>query len=482
MNKEINKYCTEVINKCGNLIDSFKIIKRLGNEEYLFWPLFFKAEDAFTDTEMDSCATSIGLLATIQNSNSNKAVIERSVRAILWMRNDDGSWPSMISNIKKEKQPRMEGVINDTVFAINALLEVGILNNSNSFIINKDPKTQKDIRGLSERYNLIMNSINWILKNKLDSGWDYKGIEFLKGKSHIEAAVLPTAKIIILLDNIIKELEPIASFLNVSNKTNELKDIKEQAINWLVSIQNNDNGFGRKRGYKSTLVHSAFVLRCILSFTKRDVYKKYIISTLSYIINNKYILKLDKIEIDDIFDFYEQIVIDADKNVYKRNIKHENFIHEAILDVLLEITKTDYFKKINIIKKTKIFKIIKYIIIDIKYKQNIGGRLDGAIISRRIHKDEQFPIYTTCLTMKVLKKVEDNFKTIELYMGNIFKQYLLSNIALFVVIQSVIVAGYVTKDKDSYVGVTITTIANIAINIIAGYHNYYNNMRGYNKE
>ena len=185
--------------------------RKVDGSELSFWPLFLSEGETShpLPPEIDTCATSFGIitlseLSIYKMSEETPNILQSLCRTLLWMRNDNGSWPSMVSTTNQPME--LEGVINDTVYALNALLKLGFLTHSPEIPLIVDPKTEKDLDNLNERINLIMESIEWLLNNKIKNGWNYTSTSYLLPTDieYIVPALLPTCNVIIILRDVIK--------------------------------------------------------------------------------------------------------------------------------------------------------------------------------------------------------------------------------------------------------------------------------------
>ena len=378
-----------------------------------FWPLFLsEGERAHLPPEIHTCATSFGIMALSELSidkmgEETPKILQSVCRTLMWMRNNDGSWPSMVSSTN---QPMiLEGVINDTVYALNALLKLGFLTHSPEISLTKDPTTGRDLHNLDERVYLIMESIEWLLNNKIKDGWDYTSIEYLR-RTDIEStvpALLPTCNVIIILHNVIKSLNDLK---NEHPLKIRLMNIFTDAINCLRTMQSSEGGFGRKRGDNPTIVHTAIAIKALLTDDSTES-KKAVVKDLKWILKNKKIFSIDKIEVQEVFDEYDQIMfIGENKDIRRRVILHESFLEGILLNSLTEVDEKGCTNKLSFIEKYHFIKIIKIVVNELLKKQIEIGKLPGAFKSRRSAHAEQYPIYAICFAALGLQSFKKTWK------------------------------------------------------------------------
>lgn len=414
-NKEIDiEKVDKALQQAHAVIKESVISMAVDGWELPFWPLFLSEGETShpLSSEIDTCATSFGIitlseLSMDKMSEETPNTFQSLCRTLLWMRNDNGSWPSMVSTTNQPME--LEGIINDTAYALNALLKLGFLTHSPEIPHIVDPKTEKDLDNLNERINLIMISIEWLLNNKIKNGWNYISTSYLL-PTDIEStvpALLPTCNVIIILHDVIKSLNDLK---NEHPLKTRLVNSCADAINWLRTLQSLDGGFGRKRGDNPTIVHTAIAIKALLTSDSTES-KKAIKKALKWILKNKESYSIDKIDVNDVFDEYDQIMF-IGEDVRRRVIPHENFLEGILLNSLIEADENSCTDKLNFIDKYHFRKIIEIVVDELLKKQIETGKLQGAFKSRRSVPAEQYPMYATCFAVSGLQSLKRNLKNI----------------------------------------------------------------------
>lgn len=367
-----------------------------------FWPLFLSEKGGYSPSDIDTCATSIGIMALLELTENDRLpqtsiILENACKTILFMRNKDGSWPSIIL-LSTKQPPKMEGVLNDTTYALESLIKLGFLNHSPEISIEMD---------LDTRIELIVESVKWLLDNKVENGWGYTGIEYLERIDVASPAILPTSNVIIILHTVITALETLKKspqFLS------QIKVAYKEAITWLRDIQSEEGGFGKKKGDKPTIVHTAIAINALLTADDDEETKKSILKGIKWIQKNTF--SIEKLEYEDIFDEYDQIIFIAEKALRRRVIKHENFLEGILLNVLIKADEKGYIDKLIFIERYRFRKIIKYLLNELFKRQSKSGILQGAFRSRRSAPAEKYPIYALYFATLGLKSLRRNLKSI----------------------------------------------------------------------
>jgi len=364
--------------------------------KYKYWPLFFCREsDDFVPCDVDTCGNSVGIVAFYKllinfDEKPNLELLKEPVKTLLWMRNNDGYWPSLIPYGQNNPQ-RMEGVINDTVFALNALVDLGFLNNTPDIQIEYDPKTNDSIKDISDRIKLILKGVDWLISNRIKSGWYYTGVEYFQDIDPISPALLPTAKVALLLNKVLSDLNNLKEKDN--NKIANLNRIKTEANKWISSIQNEDWGFGKKRGEKSSAVHTAIAVRALLCDVKtNNSNERAVLNGCKFLLKTN-IARSSENDIEKVFDEYSQIIINDKNRILKRNIVHENFLEGNLLVSLIECFENGIINNLSPVYKNKFRRAIKKISIALLDLQEKTDSYMGAFKSHRNVPRQNYPIY-----------------------------------------------------------------------------------------
>ncbi len=297
---------------------------KYGELDVAYCPLCFKepTEASICPYEIDSCATSlaISILTTRKDSLDarEKSIIKNCCKLLLKFREPSGGWPSIVSLSPSRIFDKIEGTINDTYYALDALTRAGLPNYSND-ILELDVEEQLDI---------LYGSIQWFLNNRLHNAWYYTELEFLDQEDLLmkRPAILPTTSVIVLfgkiapiLDEFNKKLdehksqqENISQLIERNKKLcEEIKEAFDKAIEWVIASQNRDGGYGEFPGSETRVTNSALVLKALLldeTVTSFECSKK--------ILNR--ILQEDPASIEalsdeDVFERYDQIMVINEK-------------------------------------------------------------------------------------------------------------------------------------------------------------------------
>jgi hypothetical protein len=369
-----------------------------------FWPLFLTEKSGYSPSDIDTCATSIGTMALLELTENDclpqtLTILENACKTILFMRNKDGSWPSIIL-LSTKQPPKMEGVLNDTTYALESLIKLGFL--------NRDPEVPIEM-DLDTRIDLVVESVKWLLDNRVGNGWDYTGIEYLESIEGVSPAILPTSNVITILYTVMTVLETLRKS---PPELSEIKDAYKEAVVWLRDIQSEKGEFGKKKGDRPTIVHTAIAINALLTDGDDDETKKSILKGIKYILENKKAFSVEKLEYEDMFDEYDQIIFIEEKTIRRRVIKHENFLEGILLNVLIKTDEKGYIDKLNFVERYRFRKIIKYLLNELLKGQKKSGILQGAFRSRRSAPAEKYPIYFLYFATLGLKSLRKNLKNI----------------------------------------------------------------------
>lgn len=377
----------------------------MNNNTYLTWPLFFH-DNADQNFDVDVCTSALGVITlskfNLNNNDSIKVSVNRSINTLISIRNDNGSWPSNISLISKEEL-FMEGVISDTCFALSALLSVGFLSNNPMIDSFTNLKTGTQLNSIDDRIEYVNESVNWLLSNRVNhnQGWQYTGIGYLEktdDKDALPAYTTPTANAIIILSQIVevvKDLRPDHSMVNAINNA------IYSSVEWFRDIQsshNGDYGFGIKRGERSRIGNTSRVIiaLCTASNTNGFDIEKNLYKAVKWMIKE---YKPNKLHFSDVGEDFDQLIIEKEnglvKNAYRRSIYHETFIEAHLIDSLRLYYHSNYNKNNNYFLKVQIFSTISKALNYLINQQSHGGLNDGAVLSRRTTANEKYTMYST---------------------------------------------------------------------------------------
>lgn len=430
---------------------------------YVYWPLFICNERECQTDQIDTCATSLGLLILLKANGDNvdqrtNSLVEKALETIIWLRNEDGSWPS-VKPIHNNNPPQMEGVINDTVYALTALIEAGFLAHSPKVSV-KNLKTKgsnpQTLDSIESRVDLILESVEWLFNNRVIGGWDYTGIDYLEHTASVFPALLPTVNTTILFSQLIKAIKS-----NCPSKfDHRLETAYEESIKWIKEHQGNSGGFGKKRGDKPRLVHTCVAISALLTADTEEN-KNAALKAFRWIINNKKSCNSELMENDDYFDQYDQIIFSGDR-IFKRVINNETFLEGIMLNCLINMTNNES-NKLKTREKYKIRKIIEYHFNTILKRQEKHGDYQGAIKSRRGVPNEQHPVYCLYHALLGLLSLRDSLNIIKALPS--FSFIIIRNTIIFLVFVVLIVL-MMKYQHQSMGSAAILIITGLIINIV----------------
>jgi len=405
--KEIDEGTIDnALHQARSVITETITTREIDGKRLSFWPLFLSEKKGYTLSDIDACATSIGGMALLELTESDRSqqtltALKNACETTLYLRNEDGSWPSFHIDIllSTKQPPKMEGVLNDTTYALDSLITLGFLKHTPEIPIEMD---------LDARIDLVIESVNWLLDNRVGSGWVYTGIEFLESTDAVSPAILPTSNVIIILYTVATALDALKKSPSLLP---DIKNAYKEAVLWLRDIQSEEGGFGKKRGDKSTIVHTAIAINALLT-DDGDEAKKSILKGIKWILKNKNIFSVEKLEYEDIFDEYDQIIFIEEEKLRRRVIKHENFLEGILLNVLIKTDEKGYINKLNFIERYRFRKIVTYLLKELLKRQSKNGILQGAFRSRRSAPAEKHPIYALYFATLGLKSLKRNLKRI----------------------------------------------------------------------
>lgn len=124
------EHCISIAKQC--VLFKRQYIK-MHQKKFLIWPLFFSDGTQPKEESVDVCTSALGIISCScfaqQSEHEILSTIKDGISTILFVRNQDGSWPSKVSLVTKDTLS-MEGVISDTYFALSALNHVGFITNT----------------------------------------------------------------------------------------------------------------------------------------------------------------------------------------------------------------------------------------------------------------------------------------------------------------------------------------------------------------
>lgn len=415
-----------------------------------YCPLFFQelTEHLISLSEIDSCSTSIALsilaLKKDRLSDREKEMIKKCCRLLLKIRDESGGWPSIVLLSPAINVEKMEGTINDTYFALDALIRLGM------------PTYASDIVELTaeEQIEILHSSLRWLLNNRLHRGWYYNEIEFLREEDRVNIipAILPTSNVLTLLGGVIPILTEFNSELRKHSNTSNLLDKNNkligeihtafsEGIEWLRNSRNEDGGYGRFPGSQTTITNTILALRALLMDNTFETFEwtKQVLKRLLKE-SPKTITNLSD---EDIFEGYDQILVcksEGRETFWRRTILHEKFVEGLLLQVFVDIITKNWniqgkekrlVDELTITEKLKLRKLNQFLLEKLMTLQKTTGTLIGAFKSRR--QTLSYPIYAIFGAIKAFEKIlrrEMSWKVISLKKIGIGMVILLSPIVV----------------------------------------------------
>ena len=463
---------TQSINRVKNLIGHEKKTMTFSNNEVIHYPLFFSEEIAPTisDEYMDSCATAIGLTSykLLNSEEEDKSVVNKTIRGILKMQNQDKSWSSVMyqgQNANQEKQ--LDGIIHETCFALNALIACSFLDKT--YLYDTNVLSEFGINDLKGRINFVIESVKWLDKYKEDNGWFYTTTERFTETNSILPAASPTLKVINALYLITNKLQSTDIQINVDVQQDDVdlvKNLIKNAIDALFDMQKTSGGFSKKRGDFESITQTSNALITLLqldtTYIKTEYEPKIELSIKWFLSKVKNIYDNDKIDDADFIDEYFQIIAEGGQTL-KRPIGHETHIDTHTFCALLKISQSKkYLKSLSFFDKIKLYYHLKKCLHHVLELQNENGQYSGAFESRRSTPSQKYPIYSTYHAIVGLKSIQTDFENFYKSYSTIAKYYSRLSILLFSVIIFVFVLIFGSETSK-----WVVFLLGVAANIMA---------------
>jgi len=449
-----------------SFIDSKSSIVNIGNENGLLWPLFFSANPTHVDQyEIDTCATALGFAATLGleggNNPSPQEFITQSLITLISLRRPDGSWPSIQVRPEAGPQAEMEGVVNDTIYALHALVDGGYLEGPQSSRQPNFPESMKKHRIFATRVTWLKSTILWIQKNRLNRGWYYTSTEFMADKTQYQPAVGPTASMVLILDRLAGELNSFS----FSEETTILVSLRDEAIAWLREVQHESGGYGRDSRDLPRVPHTSIALIALTTANSNDADLS-IMRATDWLLSHANSRQLNKLDDSDSFDEYSQAIVFDSKTFRKRIISHEHPIEPLVLRALCSAIHQQGVSSLGKLgRRARLSaRIFTYIGLVIR-RQEKDGALRGGYLSRRSLERERYPVYwlyhTTIALTQARRLLVD---------GKISKIRNIVN-SLSVRIGLVLVAGvaYASFVKNDVSQILSITLLGVAANVVSFY-------------
>lgn len=476
LDKERLQYSIDICKQC---ILSKKQSVKIKNKRYMVWPLFFLEGTQPREDGVDVCATALGIISSAnfvkKDINDEIALaVKSAISTLLFVRNADGSWPSRISLLTKDNVS-MEGVISDTYFALSALLKVKFITNNPQITNLIDPQNNKVLDKIEDRLEIVEKGVNWLLDNRVGQGWGYTGTKYLEdknGRNVVPAYVVPSSNATIVISQILdleKQFNPQSALIE------KMELVIRETVNWMCEIQNQDGGFGIKRGEKSRVGNTAKVLLALCTVSvPADMNAK-----VDVVVNKavKFILKNynpKKIRFESVSEDFSQFIIETnngDVNAFKRPIIHELFLEPLVVEAM----SLYYNKKIgllsgnvsksNVFFKNKICKIIKKACEDALERQRKDGELQGAVKSRRPAQCEEYTIYASSDLICSFLSLISNQELFRNVINSSLKQKAI--IIIYILLIMLIFVPVILSQQPMLLSIILLIMNPIALNIIS---------------
>lgn len=369
-----------------------------------YWPLFFEETHETPPSEIDSCSTSLGIMsltevATKHQSEEDRQTIIEAMRTLIRMRNDNGSWPSVVS-IKIEA-PRMEGVINDTVMALNALLDGGFMTESVIAELKAEDMTMAALDDMENRLRFIETSVDWLCNNRVQHGWFYIGTEFIENVNVMNPAILPTANVILLL----KRLLDYTKRIPACSYAHKIQCVYDEAMNWLIQVQHTTGGYGKMWSDKPRAPHTAMSILAMCTHLEENSMRS-LSKAVRWILRWYTTGGLRRIHSDDVFDEYDQVFFEEKTKYRKRVIHHETYLEGVLLSAMVEAHGHMRELKLTTFHRIQFNRLIRTLANLIMNSQPQDGPFRGAFMSRRAVPAEKYPIYSIYYAVNSLRRLQ----------------------------------------------------------------------------
>jgi len=400
LNRERLDHCRQLTKQA--LLERRQSICLHGNT-FVMWPLFFRSDTNTPESEVDTCTSALGIIAGSKfelaedYASSEYNAVSDALSLLLYMRNDDGSWPTHISLVGRDDLT-MEGVINDTFYALRALMAIGFLSLSPKIKENEivDLKTGRTLNTYPDRLRFVEKSVTWLLNNRVRSGWRYTGIAYLENPSdrlQLSAYTTPSAHAIMVLSDVMDQLREYSPHHHLIKKIQRAID---ETVLWFHDICNTDGGFGDKSSQNSRVSNTAKVILALSSVNYSPNLKEKVKGTLHKAVRwltSHY--KPDKITASDVCEEFSQIIITAN-GTFTRNVIHEDFLEPLLIESLIRYKGFCIKNDIEQYRKRKVNSVISLALKKMLDLQVQTGDMRGLVGSHRPIEDQRYTMYSSC--------------------------------------------------------------------------------------
>jgi hypothetical protein len=408
--------------RVNDLISREKKTTQISGKDIIYFPLFFYKDTAspFMDDCIDSCALSIGLMSyklLNDKAHEDKSIVDKAIRGILKMRNDDKSWASVMDQENKKKQ--FNGTINDTCFALTALNTCSFLDEK--YLYDQKILSEFKINNLADRIMFVLESVKWLNDNKINNGWYYTSTKHFTDINSIIPTATSTIRVINTLYTILNKLQALRINIDIQQKDIDfIKSLIQNAVDTLFAMRKICGAFSKKIDDFKSITQTSNALAILLQLDTEYTakYEPLIKSSIKWFLSNiEKIYDTSKIDATDYIDRYSQI-IEENQKIKTRLVVHETHIDSHVFYALLKISQSEkYIKYLSLIDKIKLYSHIKKSLHHLLKLQTDNERYSGAFECRRT---EKYSIYSTYHAIIGLKDMQEN-------LDKFYESYLMMN-------------------------------------------------------
>ena len=297
----------------------------------------------------------------------------------------------------------MEGVVNEVYWALRALLDVGLLDPSQSTL------------GMDYEHQVILmtETLDWLAANMVGHGWWFTGTSIMSSPNGIAPAVLPTANVILLLaqahsaiaSSRQRELdshtvEANGRALPLTALADRAETMRRDATEWLRTIQNSDGGYGTQAGGSSNQTDSAVVLSALCTDDSPETYRV-AMRALKYLLSHR-VSDCDSVDDSDVFVDYDQILLlneGKELEVLRRPIRHEKPLGPGVLRALAAAAQWRWvasngtlYEGLNLYRQWQFRHYLGEMTESLLQRQLGDGRIAGAFRGQR-QSSMSYPVY-----------------------------------------------------------------------------------------
>lgn len=399
------------------------------DENKIYWTLFFNDLGIFEKNEkiyecdIGAISLAISALCASKDNSRYKTSIEKAIRLLVELRNEDGSWTSVWKRDQKN-----EGIVYNTFVALQALVDFGYLEHGNSIEYTPD---------LTNRIQFIMKTVLWIYNQRKTIrngiGWGYSG-----DRSRSSIYIMPTVNILLAFKLIAFKIvcnQPDCISKGIcSIEEKSIFDIIDEIEESLYNFKDvKTEGWGRKANDNERIVYTLYAIygftylqkefdekqktESEIQFPKKkfsfeDV-KKYEKKIIKWQKKGKFKIKsLNSLAPEEVFDTYVQ-VSKNEQEIHKLIIDHESFFEPLAIKSITQfiITNDDKLSKWN---RYMFYKIICSLNDSLEIRQypiDTFGHM--GLKSRRGLLSQSYPIYAITQGVEAWLMIQKNHRFIK---------------------------------------------------------------------